>query len=216
MSQSRESTSTRSGHSRCRRQRRILVRTMCWLLGILSSLGMYAGSGLRLNLTGSMPGGLYVNTGDPLARGSIVLACLPDDVAREAMVRGYVPRGGSCPHGTMPLGKPVLALAGDTVIVTATSLVLNGELVPNSRSLSWDTNGRPLPALRHGKYYVSPGELWLVSTHSPFSFDSRYFGAVTDAQIRGQVRTLWVLSQSDFGGRSNARSIAHGGREGLQ
>ena len=177
-------------------RRRMQIRVMRWLLRIVSVFGLYAASGLRLNLTSSMPVGLYVSTRGPLAHGSIVLTCLPDDVTREAMIRGYLPLGGSCPHGAMPVGKPVLALSGDTVVVTATAIVLNGVPVPNSGSLSWDRNGRPLPVLQRGVYYVSLGELWLVSTHSPFSFDSRYFGAVKTAQIRGHVRPLLVLSES--------------------
>ena len=169
---------------------------MRWSMGILSLLALYTASGLRLNLTGSMPVGLYVRTSGALTRGSTVLACLPDAVALEAMTRGYIPRGGSCSHGTMPVGKPVLALPGDTLIVTAAALVLNGVTVPNTGSLPLDRNGRPLPKLQQGEYYVGPGELWLVSTHSPLSFDSRYFGPVTIARIRATVRPVWVLRQS--------------------
>lgn len=189
---SHEPASTQSGRYRCRIQRRVSNRVVRWSTAILTLLALYTASGLRLNLTGSMPVGLYLNTRGTLARGSIVLACLPGDVAAEAMVRDYVPRGGSCPHGTMPVGKPVLALPGDTIIVAATTLLLNGVAVPNSGALSSDRKGRRLPVLQQGKYHVSPGEVWLLSTHSPFSFDSRYFGAVKTIQILTHVRPLWI------------------------
>jgi conjugative transfer signal peptidase TraF len=143
-----------------------------------------------------MPVGVYTTTRDAPARGSIVLACLPSDVATFAKLRGYVPRGGSCPIGVLPVGKPILALPGDTVLVTATGLLVNGVSVPNSEPLSRDTKGRPLPRPQLGRYVVGADELWLVSEYSRFSFDSRYFGPVNADEVRGHVRVLWTAGAS--------------------
>jgi type IV secretory pathway protease TraF len=41
-----------------------------------------------------------------------------------------------------------------------------------------------------GRYIVGPAELWVVSPYSPFSFDSRYFGPVLAALVRGSLRRL--------------------------
>ena len=155
-------------------------------------LGGCALGGLRLNLSGSMPVGLYLIAREPPVRGSIVLACLRMDVAQLAMARGYVPRGGSCPGGAMPVGKPVLAVAGDTVAVLVEGLQLNGAPVPNSGALLADRNGRPLPKLPIGRHVVRDGEFWLVSNYSPFSFDSRYFGPMNAAEVRAHLRPLWI------------------------
>jgi type IV secretory pathway protease TraF len=38
-----------------------------------------------------------------------------------------------------------------------------------------------------------PGQVWLLSGHDPRSFDSRYFGAIPTANVRGVARPLWVL-----------------------
>lgn len=139
-----------------------------------------------------MPIGIYIVARDTPTRGSIVLACLSPDVAEMARTRGYLSRGGSCPGGVAPVGKPVLAVPGDTIVATATGLLLNGAAVMNSAPLPSDRQGRPLPRLPAGKYPVRPNELWLVSHYSRFSFDSRYFGAVKAGQVRAHVRALWT------------------------
>jgi conjugative transfer signal peptidase TraF len=155
---------------------------------------LVAGSlaGLRLNLTGSLPLGLYRAAPGPLVRGSLVLVCLPPRVAGFARARGYVPRGGLCPGGILPVGKPVLALPGDTVTVTANGLRVNGVPMPNSLALATDHWARPLPRLASGPQVVRPGTLWVVSTYARTSFDSRYFGPVALAAVRSCLRPVWT------------------------
>ena len=146
--------------------------------------------GVRLNLTSSLPVGLYLETGDAPTRGSIVMACLPPDMARLARERSYVPRGVRCSGGTGPIGKMVLALAGDTVVVSASGLEVNGCPVPNSRPRPFDSRGRPLPNPRKGRYILRAGELWLASPYSLLSFDSRYFGAIAARSVLSVVRPI--------------------------
>jgi conjugative transfer signal peptidase TraF len=165
-----------------RMARPLTVLGACWL------------AGLRLNLTGSLPVGLYIlSRGEP-GRGALVLVCLPVSVAAFAKARGYVPRGGSCPVGLVPVGKRICAIPGDTVTVTPTGLIVNGTLLPNSRPLDMDHKGRPLPRLAIGRYVVERDALWVVSSYSPFSFDSRYFGAVRVGMVRTSARRLWTVS----------------------
>ncbi len=167
-------------------------RIACWLGSpvVLLAAGWIAG--LRLNLTGSLPVGLYLAAGAASARGALVLVCLPPEVAAFARARGYVPRGGACPGGVVPIGKPVLASAHDTVTVTPTGLLVNGAPIPNSQALAVDRKGRRLPRLGAGRYVVRPGTVWVLSSYSRFSFDSRYFGAVEAAQVRANIRRLWT------------------------
>ncbi len=167
-------------------------RIACWLGSpvVLLAAGWLAG--LRLNLTGSLPLGLYLAAGAASARGALVLVCLPPGVAAFARARGYVPRGGACPAGVVPIGKPVLAVAGDTVTVTRTGLLVNGAPVPNSQALATDRKGRPLPRLAVGRYPVSGDELWVLSSYSRLSFDSRYFGAIKVSQVGARLRRLWT------------------------
>jgi conjugative transfer signal peptidase TraF len=167
-------------------------------LGIgLSGLALFSAgaAGLRLNTTASMPRGLWRVT--PLAgavgHGAIVSLCLPPGpLLRLALRRAYL-TAGVCPGGAEPLLKPVAAIAGDIVRVTAAGIAVNGAPLPNSAALRRDSAGRPLSPLPPGLYRVRPGSVWLVSSYAAKSFDSRYFGPVPVADIRDLARPLWVI-----------------------
>jgi conjugative transfer signal peptidase TraF len=147
---------------------------------------------IRFNFTGSLPRGVYRAVERPLSRGDLVIACLPPKVGRFAHERGYLWRG-DCPGGVAPVGKMVTGVAGDTVIVTAEGLVVNGHRIPNTRILSRDSRGRSLIHLPYVTFIVQPGELWLTSSHSSRSFDSRYFGPVPAAGVLSGVEPLWTF-----------------------
>lgn len=152
------------------------------------------GGGLRINLTTSLPVGIYRITGAKPDRGAIVIACLPPAVAKLARARGYVRGGGSCAYGTTPVGKVVLAQTGDTITVTSSGTVLlNGRRVPNSEAHQYDRRGRRLPHLPSSTQVLGRGELWLLNP-CPRSFDSRYFGAVDVALVRAVVRPVWTVA----------------------
>lgn len=146
-------------------------------------------AGLRLNLSTSIPPGVYLVTHDPIARGTIVLACLPPSVSALARARGFVPHG-SCADGQAPIGKTVAAVAGDSVTVGPDGVTINGRPLPNSRPLSRDSHGAPLTHVAFGTYVVKPGRVWLMSSYSPRSFDSRYFGDLSDSLILSGARPL--------------------------
>lgn len=149
-------------------------------------------SGIRLNMSGSIPPGLYRMTGGPPVRGVTILACLPSAAAQFARDRGYVP-SGSCDDGSAPVGKVVAAAAGDTVQVSDLGVFVNGALLRNSAPLVHDSKGRPLPVLRVAAHVVPNGEIWLVSSYSPQSFDSRYVGGIAASRVRSRVELLFRL-----------------------
>lgn len=144
--------------------------------------------GLRLNLTSSIPPGIYRTTSEAVTRGTTVIACLPAEASAFAAARGFVPRG-RCPDGRSPIGKTVAALPGDSVHVDTTGVSVNGHLIPNSRALPHDSRGRFLPQL-DGDYLVPPKQVWLVSSYSARSYDSRYFGGVPDSLLVERVRPI--------------------------
>ena len=154
-------------------------------------VGLSAASllGLRVNLTGSIPVGMYHVVGDAteLHRGDVVLACLPARVAALAHARGYIPGGGHCEGGTAPIGKLVMALPGDTVMVGPAGLAVNGATVQWSRPLDHDRAGRPLPHLSIGRSLVDARSIWLIGSSS-YSFDSRYFGPIPRSNVLARVR----------------------------
>lgn len=149
-------------------------------------------TGLRINLTGSIPPGIYRTVQFTISRGAIVLVCLPPRIAGPARERGYIP-DGSCPDGSAPVGKPIVAVAGDTVDVSELGVAVNRALLANSRPLTRDSRGMQLNVLRIANRRVADHELWLVSSHSPRSFDSRYFGAVPISAVR--ARLIPVLTE---------------------
>ena len=175
--------------------RRRLALALCAAGGaVLGSLAMAGAVGLRFNGTASMPRGLWqVRTGAPVARASVVAICPPDRAdIREAAQRGYI-TAGSCPGGLEPLLKPVAAIAGDLVTVTPHAVAVNGQPIADTAPLARDEAGRALRPVSPGSYRVASGEVWVLSSHDPRSFDSRYFGPLPAAGVQGEARPLWVL-----------------------
>ena len=101
-----------------------------WPLGIVLALGLCVPL-FRLHFfhTESAPIGLWRAL--PAARpgvGDVARFCMRPDQARLTAGRPYAGgrRGGPCPHDTWMLAKPVVAGAGDTVVHTPDSVIVNG------------------------------------------------------------------------------------------
>jgi type IV secretory pathway protease TraF len=94
------------------------------------------------------------------------------------------------------LAKPVLAGPGDTVVHTATAVVVNGRPEPLSSTRSRDSRGLAVPAAAYGTTVLREGEFWVHSPYADGSFDSRYLGVVRLEQMRGTVRPVltWLTS----------------------
>jgi conjugative transfer signal peptidase TraF len=119
-------------------------------------------AGLRVNLTPSLPKGIYALCPGAPGKGDFVAFCLEGEFADLARERGYV-LAGSCPSGLRPLLKVVAGLPGDAI---------PGDLFVRSM----DSLGRDLPsALPEGN--IPPGMALVLADHSG-SFDGRYFGLV--------------------------------------
>lgn len=122
-----------------------------------------------------------------MERNVLVLLCLPKPVAEFAHERGYVPNG-FCESGVAPLGKRIVAIPGDTVVMTPAGVRVNGVLIPNSRPLPRDGRNRRLPALTVRLSVVPPHQIWVLSQYSSRSFDSRYFGPIPDSSVQATIR----------------------------
>jgi conjugative transfer signal peptidase TraF len=157
-------------------------------LAVLVLVGLWATcywAGFRINLTPSVPVGVYQlhKLEGPLKRGDIVWFC-PPDTPLFRKVRdewGDIPHG-DCPGGYMHMFKPVAALPGDAVELTRQGVFVNGQLLPNSRPMNKTGKGQKLNPI-FGRFMVQPGTVWLVSSYHPQSFDSRYFGPVSNLQL---------------------------------
>jgi conjugative transfer signal peptidase TraF len=168
---------------------RIAIAGGCILLCGLSGAVQ---AGFRVNLTPSMPKGLWhVQPVATVHRGDTVVVCAPPLETSEGLERGYIGAGG-CPGGSEPLLKPVAAVAGDVVSVGRDVVAVNGQALPDVVPLTHDSAGRPLFGVAPGNYRVRDGEVWVVSSHVPNSWDSRYWGAVSLAGIQGRAEPVWV------------------------
>lgn len=173
-----------------KRSRRLGIAALGLTFGLALALGGGQCAGLRLNFTDSAPKGLWwVASGEVnLERGQWVELCPPSlPVVQQMLEHEYLASGSCADSGSIPLLKPVAGLAGDYIQLASDADVrLNGQALPNTRALAH------LPPWPIGEYRVQTNEVWLFSSHSPSSFDSRYFGPVALVRVRGLARPLWV------------------------
>mgnify|MGYP003790286987 CR=1 FL=1 len=118
----------------------------------------------------------------PLSVNSIVLVPLPVTAAALAEQRGYLPT-------RVPLLKRIGAVAPQEVCIVGRSVRIDGVLV--AAALAADRFGRPLPSWQQCRR-LEPGELFLLSTLNPASFDSRYFGPVSASTVIGVAHPVWL------------------------
>jgi len=175
--------------SRLQRHRDAL-RTHCaeLLFGIVG-LGLIASAAfvsptpkLVWNASASAPIGLYrVVSGTP-KRGDLALVRAPNSAAKLAAERGYLPRN-------VPLVKRVAALSGNEVCAFHEAIFVEGKIAALRRKT--DRAGRPLPWWNECRE-LGTDELFLLTNDRSDSFDSRYFGPVSSANLIGRLVPLWT------------------------
>lgn len=149
-------------------------------------------AGIRINTTGSYPRGIYWMTSEPIAKGALVIFC-PTDTAvfRQAKERGYID-AGFCPGGTGYMIKKIMAAANDRVEMTTAGVFVNGVLVPNSKPMDKDLEGKPLSPVKADIAALDDHSVLLMSDYSPKSFDGRYFGLMDKSQIISVIRPILI------------------------
>ncbi|MDE1475893.1 S26 family signal peptidase [Xenorhabdus bovienii] len=151
--------------------------------------------GFRFNLTASAPHGLWIvrpgNT-KGIKRGALIEVCPPVlPIVRLMAERGTLSAGDCAISGVMSFLKPVSAVQGDIVhLKTGQPATVNGSVLPNTMSMP------AIPAWPDGDYVVKPGEVWLFSSYSAGSFDSRYFGSVALSNVRGVAFPVVVFGNT--------------------
>ena len=170
-----------------------LLAVSCGALGL-----MLAGVnfGVVFNYTHSAPFGLYAEIPNPKAapHGPPPYAFFCPDVRWPAMKGqpNYRSPMRTCPDGFSPLIKPVVAWPGDMVETSPEGLTINGVFLPNTVPVDHDSKGTTIRPYPYGKYRVATDEVWTVSSFSPRSFDSRYFGPIPLRSVHLWVRPLLV------------------------
>jgi conjugative transfer signal peptidase TraF len=147
-------------------------------------------SGIRISTTDSAaPAGVYRIVGHQVRRGELVAACLPIGIAKLGLARGYL-GAGDCPGNAEPVDKIVGALPGDVLDIEPGWVSVNGVRFPDSATASRDSARRALAHVAWGKRRVAPGEVWLLGFNDRRSWDSRFFGPVPLASIRGELKPV--------------------------
>ena len=175
-------------HPRLRLRARIVLASLsaCGLAALAWAAFVQPLPRLVYNPSDSVPAGWYrIGSSDALHVGAIVLTTLPPDVAALAAQRRYLP-------ARVPLLKRVGAVAPQHVCVFDALVWIDG--VPVAAVLPADRLGRPLPSWPHCRR-LEAGELFLLSSTNPASFDSRYFGLVSASAVIGVAHSLWLESR---------------------
>ena len=136
---------------------------------------------LIVNVTPSVPVGLYWSHYRAPVRGDFVLIALPPYFRDLAVGRDYLRHD----HNLL---KRVAAMEGDRVCRHELSVWINSHIRVWARRN--DASGRALPVW-FGCRELSGDELFILGTH-PSSFDSRYFGLILRSDVIAVASPLWI------------------------
>jgi conjugative transfer signal peptidase TraF len=173
----------------------------------LSTMALWVGFGLVFNFTHSAPFGIYKEISNPASTSHnpspYVFFCPDVRWPSMKLQPNYRSPMRTCPDGFAPLIKAVVAWPGDTVKTSPVGIAVNGLLLPNTAPIEHDSTGRHIQPFPAGIYRVQRGELWVASSFSPRSFDSRYFGPIPLTSVRSWIRPLLVEYSYHLTGNQN-------------
>ena len=78
--------------------------------------------------------------------------------------------------------KKVIAKSGDTVAITESGVVINNKLIPDSKAAQSARGVNLDPQPIGYNHVLSNGEYWVLG-NTAHSYDSRYFGVITEHQV---------------------------------
>lgn len=139
--------------------------------------------------TPSLPRGIYIMINKTPELNDIAVACIPDEVARYGVNRGYIPKG-ICRNGSMPVMKKIFGLPGDSFEIKNGVLHKNSKIISNFPIFEFDSRGRALKNFYNNKQILNTNEHWLMSDYADNSWDSRYYGAI---KISYLLKPLLIL-----------------------
>ncbi len=178
--------------AKARRDRKIRVLASCAAIGAVISIaeGALLASGIWVNLSSSVPPGIYREDGGEIARGDCVLSCIPGSAAAIAFERGYV-GWGACPFHTAPVGKLAAGIPGDKARISSSGMEVNGTALPGSAPLGTDGEGRELAPFNLDRT-LGEGE-YLLAGSTAQSYDSRYFGPAGEGEVKGRIKPIYLF-----------------------
>lgn len=167
----------------------VVISAITIFLLSLISYGIFAYLGLYLNVSQSLPIGIYkVSEQDvkSLKKGDYVLACINDKDSLNAFSHGFI-TSGNCNNKTAPVGKMIVAMALDEVKVTVDSVYVNGYKLKHSKPASKLLSNEHLA--KYESYQLKEREYFLLNEKID-SFDSRYLGVFSQEQLIGKIKRV--------------------------
>ena len=137
------------------------------------------------NSTISEPIGYYLTVPThQVLKGNLYTIVIPQDYMTIIKALGY------CADGT--LLKEIVASSGDIVSVSDSGIKVNGNSISNSKSKLVVRNINLNPIKSGFTYKLKKGEYWVMG-NTINSYDSRYFGVITDKQIQNHAIFLFNI-----------------------
>lgn len=134
------------------------------------------------NATDSLPHGLYLVVQKPVyERGDLVVFPVPVSVKGLVRQRHWLPDGAF-------LIKPIAGENGDMLSTKSGRCLVNGADFGPVETV--DRTGQQLPVFSINRR-LEKGEIAVVNP-TPRSFDSRYFGPISERQIIGKAVPIWT------------------------
>ena len=183
-----------------------LATLACTLGGVTALLVEPVPGTLVVNVSSSVPIGIYRLVPRAPILGELALVRLPAPSRALAAERGYIGRWNA-------LIKPVMATTGHVVCRTGPTIEVNGRSLGTARA--FDAFGRPMPQWAGCRQL--DGDLIFLLSADPNSFDGRYFGVLNATAVLGTAIPIWTtvgVSSAAVDGASAARQHrrAHPGR----
>lgn len=171
------------------RQKLIGFIKLSLILVIIITAIRYSPVRIYYNHTHSMRVGayLYVKQFSRSSKGDVVAACISDTrLRRLALERKYVEHMNSspCRDKSEVIVKNVIGVAGDIISIHNGYIFINNHMVMNSNIHQVDSHGRYLP---HFQESIIPAQQYFLLGETNDSFDSRYFGLISESDILGNV-----------------------------
>lgn len=165
------------------------------LISVISMALFLLVLGFRVNITDSIPVGLYRITGIKNLKNSFVIFC-PDNrfAFKQGMERGYI-ASGFCAGGYGVLMKKIVAVSSDQISVTSDGVFINHKRLPYSTPKLRDRANRLLPQWHVLHYRLKEDELLSMTNQNELSFDSRYYGPIRIGQVKGVITPVWVFGK---------------------
>lgn len=168
-----------------------------FLISLIVTGALFHAFGFRINLTESIPVGLYrITSADPIKNRYVIFCPDERNSFRLALDRGYIDHGLYC-AGYGYLMKKIVAVSGDILSVTKEGVFVNQILIPYSKPKSKDAMRRILLQWQATNYQLQEDEFMTMTSQSEWSFDGRYYGLVHASQIKGMITPIWVINKRE-------------------